>query len=142
MTTLTKVDRRKEIRCLEATITEQAKEIDALKTVPMKYRRMAFNVQLQEEAEELRQQLAAMKAELEKAYEIGVLAKHRLSKSHALVVMLQEALHSQNFWVEGALNCREWEWDGDQREAAESCLAFSKEALSLLIDDTFSRKEL
>lgn len=35
------------------------KEIERLKTVPMKYRRMAFNAQLQDENNELRTQLAA-----------------------------------------------------------------------------------
>lgn len=35
------------------------KEIERLKTVPMKYRRMAFNAQLQDENAELRQQLAS-----------------------------------------------------------------------------------
>lgn len=34
-------------------------KIDQLKTVPMKYRRMAFNAQLQDENAELRQQLAS-----------------------------------------------------------------------------------
>lgn len=34
------------------------KEIERLKTVPMKYRRMAFNAQLQDENNELRTQLA------------------------------------------------------------------------------------
>ena len=38
-------------------------EIERLKTVPMKYRRMAFNAQLQDENNELRQQLALYAAE-------------------------------------------------------------------------------
>ena len=39
------------------------KEIERLKTVPMKYRRMAFNAQLQDENNELRAQLAASQEE-------------------------------------------------------------------------------
>lgn len=40
------------------------KEIERLKTVPMKYRRMAFNAQLQDENNELRTQLAAAQEEI------------------------------------------------------------------------------
>ena len=40
-------------------------EIERLKTVPMKYRRMEFNAQLQNENDELRQQLAKKDAEIE-----------------------------------------------------------------------------
>ena len=40
------------------------KEIERLKTVPMKYRRMAFNAQLQDENNELRAQLAAAQEEI------------------------------------------------------------------------------
>ena len=40
------------------------KEIERLKTVPMKYRRMAFNAQLQDENNELRTQLAAAQEEM------------------------------------------------------------------------------
>jgi chromosome segregation ATPase len=50
----------------EATQQLAAKdaEIARLKTVPMKYRRMAFNAQLQDENEQLCQQLAAKDAEI------------------------------------------------------------------------------
>jgi len=41
------------------------KEIERLKTVPMKYRRMAFNAQLQDENNELRTQLAAAQEEID-----------------------------------------------------------------------------
>lgn len=40
-------------------------EVERLKTVPMKYRRMAFNGQLQDENKELRAQLAAVQEECE-----------------------------------------------------------------------------
>ena len=40
-------------------------EVERLKTVPMKYRRMAFNAQLQDENKELRSQLAAVQEECE-----------------------------------------------------------------------------
>lgn len=39
--------------------------VERLKTVPMKYRRMAFNAQLQDENNELRAQLAAAQEEIE-----------------------------------------------------------------------------
>ena len=41
-------------------------EVERLKTVPMKYRRMAFNAQLQDENKELRAQLAAVQEEVER----------------------------------------------------------------------------
>lgn len=50
---------------LEATIAEKDAEIERLKTVPMKYRRMQFNAQLQDENNELRQQLTEQQAHIE-----------------------------------------------------------------------------
>ena len=50
-----------EIESLRQQLAKKDTEIARLKTVPMKYRRMAFNAQLQDENEELRQQLADMK---------------------------------------------------------------------------------
>lgn len=44
-------------------------EIARWKTVPMKYRRMAFNAQLQDECRELRQQLAASQLEAKRLWE-------------------------------------------------------------------------
>lgn len=44
---------------LTARIAELEEENARLRTVPMKYRRMAFNAQLQDENNELRAQLAA-----------------------------------------------------------------------------------
>ncbi len=53
-----------------ATLREQVekltKERDALKTVPMKYRRMQFNAEMQEEVTQLQEQLAALAEQNEK----------------------------------------------------------------------------
>lgn len=57
-----RVDRRREIRNLEATIAEQEAEIERLKAVPMKYRRMQFNAELQDENNALRQQLTTLQS--------------------------------------------------------------------------------
>ena len=54
---------RAENASLKAELAEAKKERDALKTVPMKYRRMQFNAELQEEVRRLEQQLAAIKEE-------------------------------------------------------------------------------
>jgi len=62
--------------------------------------------------------------------------KAQLAESQAREAQWREALRNQNFWVEGALHCKEWEWDADQRESAESCLAFSKETLAAPPDAT------
>lgn len=43
---------------LRAKLAAAQKEVERLKTVPMKYRRMAFNAQLQDENNELRARLA------------------------------------------------------------------------------------
>lgn len=47
---------------LKEQLAEKDAEIERLKTVPMKYRRMEFNAQLQRENDDLRQQLAASQA--------------------------------------------------------------------------------
>lgn len=47
-----------EISQLRAKLAAAQKEVERLKTVPMKYRRMAFNAQLQDENNELRARLA------------------------------------------------------------------------------------
>ena len=55
---------------VEAELREQVdkltKERDTLKTVPMKYRRMKFNAELQEDVRQLEQQLAALAEQNEK----------------------------------------------------------------------------
>ena len=55
------------------------------------------------------------------------LAELRLSEAR----QFREALDLMNTWVESALNCKEWRWDGDQREAAEQSLAESQSLLSV-----------
>lgn len=35
----------------------------------------------------------------------------------------REALEQADFWLEGALNCKTWNWDDDQRAAATDSLA-------------------
>ena len=47
-----------ELEKLCAELAKKSAEIERLKTVPMMYRRMAFNAQLQDENNELRQQVA------------------------------------------------------------------------------------
>ena len=47
-----------EIKSLRQKLTSRDAEIERLKTVPMRYRRMAFNAQLQDENAQLSQQLA------------------------------------------------------------------------------------
>ena len=54
-----------EIAKLHKTIAAQAAEIASLKTVPMKYRRMQFNAELQEEVARLREQVSAQAAVIE-----------------------------------------------------------------------------
>ena len=49
-----------EIISLREQVEELTKERDELKTVPMKYRRMQFNAELQDEVTQLQKQLAAL----------------------------------------------------------------------------------
>jgi len=49
---------------LRQQLTDMTAERDKAKAMPMKYRRMEFNAQLQNENESLRQQLTALKSEL------------------------------------------------------------------------------
>lgn len=53
-----------ELEKLRAELAKKDAKIERLKTVPMMYRRMAFNAQLQDENAELQQQLAALKTGL------------------------------------------------------------------------------
>jgi hypothetical protein len=43
---------------------------------------------------------------------------------------LREALTHLVPWVQAALDCKSWRWDGDQRSAAEECLEDARAALS------------
>ena len=62
-----------EVVKLRKQLAERDAEIAILKTVPMKYRRMAFNAELQEENAALRQQLSEAQAEaLEQARIVGM----------------------------------------------------------------------
>ena len=54
------------IRALKAKCAELERELEAAKTVPMKYRRMEFNAQLQQENESLRTQLEAVRKDAER----------------------------------------------------------------------------
>lgn len=45
---------------------------------------------------------------------------------------LVEALKNQNEWVRAALECKDWAWDGDQREAAEWSLADARKVLAAI----------
>lgn len=54
----------KTIEDLKQQLATKDAEIERLKTVPMKYRRMAFNAQLQDENAQLCQQLAQSQADL------------------------------------------------------------------------------
>ena len=95
-------------------------KIDQLKTVPMKYRRMAFNVQLQDENAELRQQLAsaqldndqlhaelaALKAENEKAWAQA----HRLAlELECLLLDTKDAAIVSKWWDSGMAALNEYQ---------------------------------
>ena len=57
---------KRECAFLREQVEKLTKERDALKTVPMKYRRMQFNAELQEEVMRLNGQLAALAKQNEK----------------------------------------------------------------------------
>ena len=55
-----------EVSTLREQVEKLTKERDELKTVPMKYRRMQFNAELQDEVTQLQKQLAALAEQNEK----------------------------------------------------------------------------
>lgn len=87
------------IEQLTARVRELEEENARLKTVPMKYRRMAFNAQLQDESQELRAQLAAAQEECEfqrnahkQAEELMLEQSNQLAAAQAYAEQLLEAL--------------------------------------------------
>lgn len=51
---------------------------------------------------------------------------HLIASAPHLLTSLKEAA----FWLEGALQCKSWIWDQDQREAADLSLAAAVKAIS------------
>lgn len=47
---------------------------------------------------------------------------------------LKYALKDVTIWLESALRCKNWQWDQDQREAAEECVATAKSLISTPAD--------
>ena len=55
--------------------------------------------------------------------------RHVYNDAIELIDRLQAALKLQNIWVRGALRCKEWVWDEDQRELAERSCEQAEELL-------------
>lgn len=53
------------------------------------------------------------------------------NEARARVAELEGAAKEADFWLEGALQCKSWHWDGDQREAAEFALARLRSAVGV-----------
>ena len=68
-----------ELEKLRAELAKKSAEIERLKTVPMMYRRMAFNAQLQDENNELHQQLAAKDEVIAEAGEMLAMRDRQLA---------------------------------------------------------------
>lgn len=85
-----------EIESLRQQLASCDAEIERLKTVPMRYRRMAFNAQLQNENTQLCQQLAAAQAELEaernRRWEGNRISSEEFSKSQKREVILRDVV--------------------------------------------------
>ncbi len=109
-----------EVVKLRKQLAERDAEIAILKTVPMKYRRMAFNAELQEENAALRQQLSEAQAEaLEQARIVGMGGEHEIALLQNLGIvssLLREASGRMSYghWstefrarVESALKTKE-----------------------------------
>jgi hypothetical protein len=43
----------------------------------------------------------------------------KLPQSHVLVPV--DDLREGTMWLRSALDCKDWQWDADQRECAEGC---------------------
>ena len=105
------------IEQLQAKVAELEEENARLRTVPMKYRRMAFNAQLQDENNELRAKLAAAQEENKRlqcsndVLETEVsLAKDQLAKTEEQVAEATAKLIEEDFSIKGAKAIRAGEW--------------------------------
>lgn len=68
---------------LKDKLEKLTKERDALKTVPMKYRRMQFNAELQDKVTQLQKQLAALAEQNTKMREVIVLYSEATSEGYS-----------------------------------------------------------
>lgn len=88
----------------EKDVLEMRAEIERLKTVPMKYRRMTFNAQLQDENAQLCQQLAERDAELKRInhalnddrVDLTITAAEAIKELRQQITLLRDALDSAN----------------------------------------------
>lgn len=62
-----------------------------------------------------------------KVCEVGYLPNARMI---AAAPETYASLRAMTDWVKAALNCKDWHWDGDQREAAEFELATALAAIA------------
>lgn len=80
------------VQMLVSELSKTHTEIDRLKTVPMKYRRMAFNAQLQEENKDLQDRLARMGRVLKTRTQQRDKAKGRANELHGYVTKYQREI--------------------------------------------------
>ena len=119
-----------EVSTLREQVEKLMKERDALKTVPMKYRRMQFNAELQEEVTQLQKQLAALAEQNEKQ-------RKALLSANDFIFTLQQDLHSErctDWYPEGAHNAAE-SMSESMRLIGNSCADFTDVVEALTIPD-------
>ena len=87
-----------EIKSLRQKLTSRDAEIERLKTVPMRYRRMAFNAQLQNENTQLCQQLAAAHAARVSAQASGIRLLDQLTEAKEECDTLRR-IHAENIAI-------------------------------------------
>lgn len=95
-----------EIESLRQQLAAMTKERDKAKAMPMRYRRMEFNAQLQDENESLRQQLAEARrtADYWKAEHLA--GNKQLAYSQKREVMLREVI--AEYVDRNLMSCREY----------------------------------
>lgn len=117
---------------LERQLAEKDAEIERLKTVPMKYRRMAFNAQLQNENEELRQQLDTFNSAVEHVTENGK-TKRSFSSSEGWAMVHKDRLLD--------LECAEEQLAASQAREAQLREALESVAKALIeLKDSFAER--
>jgi hypothetical protein len=78
---------------------------------------------------------ADLGAQFERAKLSEILHNQHVTKLEIENARLREALSECNVWVTAAIECKDWTWDGDQKEAAIFARDQARAALGETHDD-------
>lgn len=96
-------------------------EVERLKTVPMKYRRMAFNAQLQDENKELRAKLAAVQEECEFQRNAHKQAEELMLEQGNQLTAAREEIRSREDFIAMLQETQKDQLAKAEQQVAEAC---------------------